>query len=136
MNTQYISRITDLIDQSNESYIKAYIDHVSHHTTEIDKSALLSLLDTFRSTTDEKRCEHIYKRGKRANEQCTVVIKNKNFCSKHTPKQTITTVTRTSLETDLLAIEDEDEEDEDVLLSPVSDEDVDLFFGNNDEDEF
>jgi hypothetical protein len=117
MDHNYIAQVTDIISKSNDAYTRSYIDYLSKHAA-ITKPNLLNIFKEFKGACVSQKCEYIYRRGKNINKQCAVNIKSGSFCSKHSKHAIV--ISRTTLETDLLNVEDEEE----VEVDDVSVEDV------------
>lgn len=110
------TQIHNLIQQSNQEYVEAFIIYLASQT-KIPKTKLREYLQDFKSNlvSNSKKpvvCKHIFKKGNKANTECGKKLKDgETFCTKHSKsKNSEVTEPENIFEKDVLLIEDENDE--------------------------
>lgn len=106
---QIYKLITEYSEQNIESFIMFAI------TKQSDLNCLLPIYQEYKTgiiknkpkTLDTKKCQYVFSRGEKMNQQCTTSIKNSEvFCSKH--KKTKTQNSNVEIQKFILDLSDED----------------------------
>lgn len=129
--TQYIQQITNIIDSVKQEYLSSFVEHLTKNTS-MTPNQLTSLVYQFKHPKKEtvKTCAHIFTKGVNIHKKCETTVKTSSaYCSKHAKnKKDDVKITNDIFETDILLIDQEDDDqvfDEDI---DISDEDDDVQF--------